>query len=535
MITLIPSQLPQQDLGMIAQVLMGQGFVQQPASERAKDSHAIVFYTQDKTNTVTIKFYQEVGTLRIETIGDIANKLAGALAQYMEAMTIDSLTSLFDEAQSDVERRVYALLLVLAYPDAMSAYTAMREKYLVNGNNATREGMVQGFAILETPDVGQVLEAIEAEFKGQDIATLCRRDIDALSERGLIRESLGSFIAKIRALIPDNSQEALSLIEKYCDGNPDADALRALKCRALIAMGKTAEAENLLANISLNDPDAPEAFIERAKLRETNHFIDQALKDIQCALACTPSDEEAQLVYKRLSMLANQREASDEEKLTQYTQALDAAPDDANLLCQRAQSLLNLGEYEKARADALHARKVSPNDPRLPALLCETYLAMGWLGSALEQASIAQKVFLPTQRVHASFLKVRVFLALNRIESARHALRELPQDLQTEPEYALYQGIIAELLQTDDADAAYACLDKTRADAILRHDKPRFYHDVPRLRHLLPDAVPPIHAPLDKPLDQEPTDPYFKRCDACGALTMARRTFCKECSNASFF
>lgn len=536
MITLIPSQLPQQGLGMIAQVLMGQGFVQQPASERSKESPAIVFYTSDKANTVTIKFYQDIGTLRLETKGAIADKIAGALAQYLEAMTIESLTGLFDEAQSDMERRVYTILLVLAYPDAMTAYAAMRDKYLTKGNDATREGMIQGFAFLETPDVGQVLEAIEAEYKGQELATLCRKGIDSLSERGLIRESLGSFTAKIRAMISDQPQEALALIDKYCENNPDAAALRALKCRLLVAVGKATEAEQLLATISPEDPDAPEAFLERAKLRETNHFIDQAMKDIQCSLACDPTDEEAQLVLKRLSLLAGQKESSEEEKLAHYTEALEATPDDANLLCQRSQSLLKLGEYEKARADALHARKVSPNDQRIPLLLCEAYLGLGWLGSALEQASLAQKVFVPAQRKASAFLKVRTFLALNRPESARHALRELPPELQQEPEYAFYQGILGELLGDEaEARSAYARLERIEADTILRRDKPRFYQDLPLLRQCLPDAVLSIHAPLAKPLDQEPTDPYFKRCDACGALTMARRTFCKECSNATFF
>lgn len=536
MITLIPSQLPQQDLGMIAQVLMGQGFVQQPASERSRESRAIVFYTADKANIVTIKFYQEIGTLRIETVGDVANKIAGALAQYMEAMTIDSLTGLFDAAQSDMERRVYAILLVLGYPDATTAYEAMHDKYITQANEATREGVVQGLTFLEAPDVGQVLEAMEAEFKDQPLATLCRRGIDALSERGLIRESLGSFTAKIQAMLPDHASEALTRLEQYCDGNPDADALRALRCRALVAMGNVSEAEKLLSSISLQDPDAPEAFLERAKLRETNHFIDLALKDIQCALACMPDNEEARLVHKRLSMLAEQRGASEEEKLAHYTQALEASPDDANLLCQRAQSLLQLGEYEKARADALHARHTSPNDQRIPALLCEACLAMGWLGSALEQASLAQKVFVPTQHVHAAFLKVRVFFALNRPEAARHALRELPPEMQAEPEYALYLGLTSELLgANDEAQSAYTHLDMAQADHILRRDKPRLYKDTPILRKRLPDAVPAIHAPLEKPLDQEPTDPYFKRCGACGALTMARRTFCKECAHASFF
>lgn len=536
MITLVPSQMPQQDIGMIAQVLMGQGFVQQPASERKRESPAIVFYTEDKTNVVTMKFYQDIGTLRVETRGELSDKIALALGQYMEALSVDKISELFNASQSDMERRIYAILLVLAFHDASEAMLALHDTYITHGNDATREGIIQGLAFLETPDVGQALEAIEAEFKGQPVADLCRKGIDALSARGLIRESLGSFLAKIRTLIDANAKDALERIDKYCDNNPDAPALRALKARALTELGRTDEAAQLLAQIDVSDPDAPEAFCERAKLREASHFIDQAYRDIQCAMACDPQNEEAQLVFRRLSMLANQKESSDEEKLADYTHALEANPEDANLLCQRADCLLRLGEFDKARGDALHARKLTPNDPRLPLILGKAYLGMGWLGSALEQASLAQKTFVPTQRLEASLLKVRVFMAINRLEQARHALRELASELHDEPAVKLYAALIEELLGNDDsARAGYAELSPGSLDDALRSEPPVLYQDAPILRSFVKDAVPAVRDALKATLDQEPADPYFKRCDSCGALTMARRTYCKECSGSTFF
>jgi len=536
MITLIPSQMPQQDLGMIAQVLMGQGFVQQPASERKRESPAIVFYTEDKSNVVSMKFYQDIGTLRVETRGAVADKVAVAMGQYMEAMTVASLTDLFDASQSDMERRVYAILLVLAYPCALDALAALHEKYIKNGNDATREGIVQGFAFLETPDVGDALESMEAEFKGQPIADLCRKGIDALSARGLIKESLASFMHKINGMVDDKAEEALALIEKYCENNPDAPALRSLKARALIVLGKANDASDLLAQIDISDPDAAEAFVVRAKLREASRFVDLAFRDIQCALTIDPANEEAAVIFRRLSMLSTQQEASDEEKLADYTKALEENPEDPNLLCQRAECLLNLGEFEKARADAIHARKISANDPRLPLILGEAYLGMRWLGSALEQATAAQRVFAASQIVEASLLKVRVFMAINRIEAARHALRELAPELQPEPAVRLYAGIIEELLDnTDDARAIYSELIADDISAVLRAQTPCLYKNLPVLREFAGSDVPTaIEVPASE-LDKEPMDPYFKRCDACGALTMARRTLCKECSNGSFF
>lgn len=536
MISLIATQDPRQDLGMIAQVLMGQGFVQQPASERAKNSNALVFYTENKSDTITMKFYQDIGTLRVEAQGALAEKIVLALGQYMEALTAQTVAELFDAAQSDMERRIYAILLVLAYPNAAMAMRGLHDKYIKNGNDATREGIVQGFAFLETPDVGVALESIEAEFKGLPLAALCRRGIDSLSERGVIRESLGSFSAKIRAMVDTNAAEALALLEKYCEDNPDAAALRALHARLLVKLGRTEEATALLASIELDAPDAPEAFVERAKIREAQKYVDQAMRDIQCAMTCDPSNEEAQLIYRRLCMFEQQDSATDDQKLIEYTRALDENPDDAGLLCQRAECLMRLGEYEKAKNDALHIKKVAPNDQRLPRLLGEAWLCLGMLGCALEQASIAQKTFMANEQVAASLLKVRVFMALNRIEAARHALRELPPEIACSPEVVLYSGILSEIEgKGDEAARQYSSLSAGEMDDIIRHMPPRLYVDVPKLRDHIGDSVPPVHAPLENVLDQEMPDPYFKRCDQCGALTMGRRTFCKECGSATFF
>ena len=48
-VLLIASQMPQQELGIIAQLLMSQGYKQQPASERPKNTASIAFETADKT------------------------------------------------------------------------------------------------------------------------------------------------------------------------------------------------------------------------------------------------------------------------------------------------------------------------------------------------------------------------------------------------------------------------------------------------------------------------------------------------------
>ena len=535
-IVLIPSQMPQQELGLIAQVLQSQGFAQQPPSERAKASHALIFQTPDKTNQVVLKFFKEIGALRLELTGDISKRIAAALSQYMESLTADTIAAYFASSQSDMERRIYAILLILTYPNAALAMAAVWKTYLQEGNEATREGIIQGLAFLETPDVGQALESIEAAFPNSPIAQLSRKAIDALCARGLIRESHASFEAKIRRLIEENPAQALEQIELYTQDGTDAPLLRALLAKALMRLGRIQEASAQLERIHTSDPDAADAYCVRADIQRTHGLTQEALDDASRALALVPNHAEARRLHDTLAMLLTGSPSDDSDKIERLTRALENTPNDADILYQRAEAYAHRGEHKNAIDDLQAAKKIAPNDPRLPLMLGTAYLAMGWLGSALEQASHAQKVHLPSQALMARLLKVRVFLALDRPQQALSSLRELPPERHTTPQYQLCLGILEERLDhLQAAQNAYNSIPPDAMASALHALSPRLYADLPILRDIVRDALPPPQPHPAKPLDNEPIDPYFKRCDACGALTMMRRTLCRECANATFF
>ncbi|MBQ9241946.1 MAG: tetratricopeptide repeat protein [Proteobacteria bacterium] len=529
-ILLIASQIPQQELALIAQLLQSQGFKQAP---REKNASSVAFETADKTNRVTLKFYQEIGALRLELTGEVSKKIGAALGQYMEALTSERINELIGLAQSDMERRIYVILLVLTYADATDAMAAMRKPYFDEGSDAQREGLVQGLAFLETPDVGNALELIETMAKGQPIAAMARKAIDGLSERGIIRESVASFKAKVEAIIADNPKGALELIEKYLADAP-APALRALHARALRLLGRADEAASLLSLISISSPDAAEAFCERALLREAGGFALQAMTDAQSALACDPNNQTAAEIFQRLQLVLQHASSNAEDRLTQFSKAIENNPDDANLRCQRAECLLELKRPMEAIDDLKTAQKLAENDLRLPLLLTEAYLAVKYYGAALEQATRAQKRHVSAQEASAWLLRPRVFMAMNRPEKALSAIHEIPPELRDEDAVILCRGIVEETLgHTDEASAAYRLVPEGHR-AIFEKLGLVLYKDLPIFRSIAGLTELSLREPPASPLGDEPTDPFFKRCDACGALTMKRRTFCKECSNATF-
>lgn len=532
-VLLIASQIPQQELRLVAQVLQSQGFRQKPASERPKGSVVLAFETADKENSVVIKFYQEIGAMRLELQGEVSKKIGVALEQYMEALTPERIGEFYDMSQSDMERRVYAILLVLAYPDATTAMDALREKYFAEANTATREGIVEGLEFLETPDAGAALEQIERVCKGQELATKARRAIDSLSERGLIRESVASFKEKIESMIYEHPAEALEAIEKYEEGGA-APEIRALHARALRLVGRMDDADKLLIDILPSNPDAVEALCERAIIREAAGCLRQACFDATNAIAIDPNCELAIQIEKRLSLVLDQASASNEERLEQFTHAIESSPEDPSLRCQRAECYLAMKRPDDAIADLLVAQKAAPNDQRLPLLLCESYLAIGHLGSALDQATKAQKCHTAAQELDAWLLKPRVFVAMNLPQKALDAIHAIPIELRDDPEIVICQGIVEELLgNSEKARECYARVPDGYGK-ILNELNLFIYQDLPVFTEVSGIGIIVRKAP-ESPLGSEPVDPFFKRCDACGALTMKRRTYCRECSNASFF
>ena len=531
-IFLMATQMPQQELSIIVQVLQTQGF------ERPDDSKThpgvFVFETKDKANSVTIRFYQEIGAMRLELRGPVSRQIGQAIGQYMPPLTITELQDIYNQSNSSREKVFATMLMVLAYPDATSAMAAMHEKYFDHVDDNLQSSFVQGLAFMESPDVGVVLEQIEKDHKGEPIAELTRKAIDGLSAQGIIRESTESFKHKILGMIDEHAKEALELIEKY-EADLPAPEIRALHAKVLRVLGKLSEANELVKTILPEDPDLIEALCERALLLESSGHIAAAQNDVESALRLDPANAEASEILKRLSLVLNEAQSSDDDKLKRYTQALEATPDDVNLRCQRGECLLNLNRAEDALIDIKTASKLAPNDPRIPLLMAECYLSLGMLGSALDYATKAQKNHVPTQELAAWLIRPRVFMAIGLPEKALSAIHEIPAEIREQPTIQLCQGIVLEQLgQTADAENYYSNVGNLIKDYYTSLQA-KLYTDLPILRkHLKIDKLTLSPKP-EKILDKEPVDPFFKRCDNCGALTMKRRTFCKECNHNSFF
>ncbi|MFA5624026.1 MAG: hypothetical protein WC966_03065 [Bradymonadales bacterium] len=532
-ILLFASQAVQQELGLIAQVLQSQGFVQQSAAERDPNVHALVFYTEDRANQVSIKLYQELGVMRLELTGALGLQIATALETYLEPLSSEKIEELYELSKSGMEQRIYAVLLVLTYVDASTAMGAMRQKYLIDGNDATREGMIQGIAFLETHDMGVALEEIEKHVAGSPVEKMARRAIDALSERGLLQESDEFLITSLESIIDSSPQVVMDKLSKMKEQPP---ALRFLHAKALRLLLRHDEAATLLAEIHPSDPDAAKAYAERAILREQGGYHREALDDAQRALACDPELVVAQEVYERLRLIEQQSGASDEERLLQLNAALASNSDDSKLLVRRAETLLALNKHEEALDDLRRVEKISPTDPRLPALLAEALLAAGILGEALAEATKAQSIFAPKYKLQAKLLKPRVFLALNRPHMALPLFREIFKENPSALVAAFGMALAHELQgENESAQQILKHLDPKRAESFIKSLKPRIYTELPLTKAFCKDCELPISPIPSTILDQEKQDPLFKRCDQCGALTLKRRTLCKECSGSSFF
>ena len=373
---LVPVQNPQAEIQLLVQVLGALGLQPQQSS----DQNAIIL--KGAQETVTIKPYMEVGVFRMIIEGERAEQIGGALGQYLPVLSAESLMQQYTAANAPSEKRLLGVLLFLAHSDATSAMEALGNQ-LMQGDEEDKVIVVQGLTMLETPDCGPLLEQYASEESGQ-VANFAQRGYDSLVERGVVKESATTLMRKALALLEEDAEAALELLDKAADLEHAADALLWHRVQVLRALERFDEAMAALAQIPTGEYTA-RCTLERALLLERSGEPRRALADAKRAVALDPGLESAQAAVERLALQDNGEE-SPEQQLEAVKGQLEQHPEDINLIAQRGELLLELGRFEEARRDLSKAARALKEDHRLQVFLAEAALGAGRYCEALRPA-----------------------------------------------------------------------------------------------------------------------------------------------------
>ncbi|MBF0321868.1 MAG: tetratricopeptide repeat protein [Magnetococcales bacterium] len=151
-----------------------------------------------------------------------------------------------------------------------------------------------------------------------------------------------------------------------------------LRARALLRLGRRAEAKQNLDNVLKIQPKFSPAHVERGLIHLQQANLTQALKDFTEAIRLNPEWHEA--YFLRSELLG--RMGKIKEALADVERVLRGRPDHPVAMFRRGLFHLALGETDAAIAAFEQARRLAPADPQVPAGLGMARLGQGSLAAA---------------------------------------------------------------------------------------------------------------------------------------------------------
>lgn len=182
-------------------------------------------------------------------------------------------------------------------------------------------------------------------------------------------EWAGVALLEAQLLLPDSPQQALALLKKYLDGNPEASDVRLLYARTLLDQKQYPAARKEFQRLLDKHPESADMAFAVAMLSLEMGERDRAESELRQALAKGEKNEST--VYYYLGQL-NEAKNNDEEALQNYRHVTDAEYTYAASL-RIAYLLSKEGKLDEAREE-LHQTIAQNSQQRVQLWLIEAQL-----------------------------------------------------------------------------------------------------------------------------------------------------------------
>lgn len=228
---------------------------------------------------------------------------------------------------------------------------------------------------------------------------------------------------------PSDLERARRALDAYVSRRPEDASGRLLRARALLALGRPADAADDLSAVLARTPDSIEALALRAEVSEAQGDWARAESDYGAILERAPPAIRADALRGRARVRARLKRVDDAR--ADYEQALASAPDDVGLYLEKARLELDAGRPGDARTTADRALTLQPRHAGIRTLRAEALLALGEAEAAAEEAARALEA--DPLRAEALLVRARSLLARGLKAPAATDLRraiELRPDLR---------------------------------------------------------------------------------------------------------
>ena len=187
--------------------------------------------------------------------------------------------------------------------------------------------------------------------------------------------------------------EANATLESY--RGPRTPELDAMKVKAKLGLGHTAEAKILLAAAQQNAPDAASLDVATARLALSQRDISGASAALDKALATSPKNLEALTLKARIALSQGNLTAA----LSGFETALALAPEDLEALAGLAQAQIGTRQLEAASASVTRLKHLAPKSTEV--LLLSGMLAYAREDWAQASSTLAEFVNLQPRQPQA--------------------------------------------------------------------------------------------------------------------------------------
>ena len=263
-----------------------------------------------------------------------------------------------------------------------------------------------------------------------------------------LRARLGRALVLLAQRKPDDAERDLDALPANLRDQPTVRYLRALVAFQRNDLGQTAEHLDYVLRVDANQPQALLLY----------GAVSYAKGDYQLAddfLARLGTGRGAPVAIRKLQAATKLKLRRFGEAVALLEQAVQADPDDAQLLALLGTAYMQAGDAGKGSETLARAVELDPNQAALRTQLALGRLASGDAGAAASELQAA--VDLGQDLLQADVLLVLTHLQAGRFDDARRAVDALEQRMPSSPVPANLRGLVL-LAQRDfaGADGAFA-------------------------------------------------------------------------------
>lgn len=197
------------------------------------------------------------------------------------------------------------------------------------------------------------LESREYRLAEQEL----RRALDLSYERSKVMPVLGRTI-----LMQGEFQRVLDQVpvESHSSSAVQAEVL-AIRARALLGLGRAANARELVAAALAKQPDSPDALVELARLSALDQKLEEASRHLDRATANAPKHIEAWLLKGDIARISGDTKGA----LAANQKVLEIHPSNVRARLNIASLHIGNDALDEAKKILAQARTIAPGDPRV--------------------------------------------------------------------------------------------------------------------------------------------------------------------------